>query len=48
MQVKVPTGISAVTFFRLLPVAADPVSLVYFDKVLMTRAALARFEEMFA
>ncbi|HCO58271.1 MAG TPA: 50S ribosomal protein L4 [Burkholderiales bacterium] len=30
------------------PEAADPVSLVYFDKVLMTRAALARFEEMFA
>jgi large subunit ribosomal protein L4 len=28
------------------PEAADPVSLVYFDKVLMTRAALARFEEM--
>jgi large subunit ribosomal protein L4 len=30
----------------LEPEAADPVSLVYFDKVLMTRAALARFEEM--
>ena len=30
------------------PEAADPVSLVYFDKVLMTLAALARFEEMFA
>ncbi|MFM1860104.1 MAG: hypothetical protein RL133_1604 [Pseudomonadota bacterium] len=30
------------------PESADPVSLVYFDKVLMTRAALARFEEMFA
>lgn len=32
----------------LEPESADPVSLVYFDKVLMTRAALARFEEMFA
>lgn len=30
------------------PEAADPLSLVYFDKVLLTRAALARFEEMFA
>ncbi|CAM8659959.1 RplD Ribosomal protein L4 [Burkholderiales bacterium] len=30
------------------PESADPVSLVYFDKVLMTRGALARFEEMFA
>ncbi|MEY4082891.1 MAG: ribosomal subunit protein [Pseudomonadota bacterium] len=28
------------------PESADPVSLVYFDKVLLTRAALARFEEM--
>lgn len=30
----------------LEPESADPVSLVYFDKVLVTRAALARFEEM--
>ncbi|MGA0808093.1 MAG: 50S ribosomal protein L4 [Burkholderiaceae bacterium] len=28
------------------PEAADPLSLIYFDKVVVTRAALGRFEEM--
>jgi large subunit ribosomal protein L4 len=28
------------------PEAADPLSLIYFDKVMVTRGALARFEEM--
>jgi large subunit ribosomal protein L4 len=28
------------------PEAADPLSLIYFDKVVITRAALGRFEEM--
>jgi large subunit ribosomal protein L4 len=28
------------------PEAADPLSLIYFDKVVVTRAALSRFEEM--
>ena len=28
------------------PEAADPLSLIYFDKVIVTRAALGRFEEM--
>jgi large subunit ribosomal protein L4 len=28
------------------PEAADPLSLIYFDKVIVTRGALARFEEM--
>ncbi|KPF67494.1 50S ribosomal protein L4 [Piscinibacterium candidicorallinum] len=30
------------------PKQADPVALVHFDKVLMTKAAVAKFEEMFA
>lgn len=30
------------------PEAADPLSLIYFDKVLVTPGALAKFEEMFA
>jgi large subunit ribosomal protein L4 len=28
------------------PEAADPLSLIYFDTVMVTRGALARFEEM--